>query len=56
MQKQSIYLLHHLTGYFVVGGLMFLPNLSGALSNIHKTLVSDGYLAAAVWATPFATH
>jgi ubiquinone/menaquinone biosynthesis C-methylase UbiE len=33
-------------------GLMFLPNLSGALSNIHKTLVPDGYLAAAVWATP----
>ncbi len=33
-------------------GLMFLPNLSGALSNIHKTLVPDGYLAAAVFATP----
>jgi ubiquinone/menaquinone biosynthesis C-methylase UbiE len=33
-------------------GLMFLPNLSGALSNIHRTLVPDGYLAAAVWATP----
>jgi ubiquinone/menaquinone biosynthesis C-methylase UbiE len=33
-------------------GLMFLPNLSSALSNIHKTLVPDGYLAAAVWATP----
>lgn len=33
-------------------GLMFLPNLSGALSNIHRILVPDGYLAAAVWATP----
>ena len=33
-------------------GLMFLPNLSGALSNIHRTLVSDGYLAAAVWGAP----
>jgi ubiquinone/menaquinone biosynthesis C-methylase UbiE len=33
-------------------GLMFLPNLSGFLSNIHRTLASDGYLAAAVWATP----
>jgi ubiquinone/menaquinone biosynthesis C-methylase UbiE len=33
-------------------GLMFLPNLSGALSSIHSTLVPDGYLAAAVWATP----
>ena len=26
-------------------GLMYLPNPSGALSNIHRTLVSDGYLA-----------
>ena len=33
-------------------GLMFLPNLSGALSNIHRILVSGGCLAAAVWATP----
>jgi ubiquinone/menaquinone biosynthesis C-methylase UbiE len=33
-------------------GLMFLPNLSSALSNIHRILVPDGYLAAAVWATP----
>jgi ubiquinone/menaquinone biosynthesis C-methylase UbiE len=33
-------------------GLMFLPNLSGVLSRIHNTLVPDGYLAAAVWATP----
>jgi ubiquinone/menaquinone biosynthesis C-methylase UbiE len=33
-------------------GLMFLPNLSGVLSSIHNTLVPDGYLAAADWATP----
>jgi ubiquinone/menaquinone biosynthesis C-methylase UbiE len=33
-------------------GLMFLPNLSGALSNIHRILVPGGYLVAAVWATP----
>jgi hypothetical protein len=31
---------------------MFLPNPSAALSNIHRILVSDGYLAAAVWGTP----
>jgi enediyne biosynthesis protein CalE5 len=30
-------------------GLMFLPNSSGALNIIHRTLVPDGYLAAAVW-------
>jgi len=33
-------------------GLMYLPNPSGALSNIHRTLVPDGYVAAAVWGTP----
>jgi SAM-dependent methyltransferase len=33
-------------------GLMFLPNISIALHNIHKTLVSGGKLAAAVWAEP----
>jgi ubiquinone/menaquinone biosynthesis C-methylase UbiE len=33
-------------------GLMFLPSLSGALSKIHRTLVPDGYLAAAVWGAP----
>ena len=32
-------------------GLMFLPNLSIALSKIHRALVLDGYIAAAVWAT-----
>jgi ubiquinone/menaquinone biosynthesis C-methylase UbiE len=32
-------------------GLMFLANLSGTLSRIHRTLVPDGYLAAAVWGT-----
>ncbi|MFY9565252.1 MAG: hypothetical protein WAM27_00525 [Nitrososphaeraceae archaeon] len=29
-----------------------MPNPSGALTNIHRTLVPDGYLGAAVWATP----
>jgi ubiquinone/menaquinone biosynthesis C-methylase UbiE len=33
-------------------GLMYLPNPSGALSNIYRTLVPDGYVAAAVWGTP----
>src|SRR5829696_7689794 len=33
-------------------GLMYLPNPSDALSNIHRTLVPDGYVAAAVWGTP----
>src|ERR687891_1988005 len=33
-------------------GLMFLPNLTAGLSNIHKSLVHDGRFAAAVWATP----
>lgn len=33
-------------------GLMFLPNLSIALHNIQRTLVSGGKLAAAVWAEP----
>jgi ubiquinone/menaquinone biosynthesis C-methylase UbiE len=33
-------------------GLMFLPNPYDALTNIYKTLVSDGNFAAAVWAAP----
>ena len=33
-------------------GLMFLPNLDTALSNIHDKLVSGGRLAAAVWSKP----
>ncbi len=33
-------------------GLMFLPNLDTALSNIHDKLVSGGKLAAAVWSKP----
>lgn len=33
-------------------GLMFLPNLDTALSNIHDKLVSGGKLAAAVWSEP----
>jgi SAM-dependent methyltransferase len=33
-------------------GLMFLPNLTAGLSNIHKSLVQGGRFAAAVWATP----
>lgn len=33
-------------------GLMFFPNLSNALDNIRKSLVSDGKFAAAVWAEP----
>jgi ubiquinone/menaquinone biosynthesis C-methylase UbiE len=33
-------------------GLMFLPNLSGALENIRKSLISGGKFAAAVWAEP----
>jgi enediyne biosynthesis protein CalE5 len=33
-------------------GLMFLPDLKAGLYNIYKSLVDDGCLAAAVWATP----
>jgi ubiquinone/menaquinone biosynthesis C-methylase UbiE len=33
-------------------GLMFLPNLETALSNMRQKLVSDGKLAAAVWSEP----
>jgi ubiquinone/menaquinone biosynthesis C-methylase UbiE len=33
-------------------GLMFLPNLSGALDNICRSLVSGGKFAAAVWSVP----
>ena len=33
-------------------GLMFLPNLRGGLSNIYRSLVDGGRLAAAVWASP----
>ena len=33
-------------------GLMFLPNLAGALSGIHRLVASGGRLAAAVWAEP----
>ena len=33
-------------------GLMFLPNLDKALSNIMRLLISRGKLAAAVWSEP----
>ena len=33
-------------------GLMFLPDLKEGLSNIHRSLVHGGSLAAAVWASP----
>lgn len=33
-------------------GLMFLPNLSTALKNIQRSLVSGGKFATAVWAEP----
>lgn len=33
-------------------GLMFLPDLSGALQNIRRSLVPDGRFAAAVWGEP----
>ena len=33
-------------------GLMFLPDLRTGLSNIHRSLVDGGRLAAAVWASP----
>jgi ubiquinone/menaquinone biosynthesis C-methylase UbiE len=33
-------------------GLMFLPDLKDGLSNIYKSMVNDGHLAAAVWASP----
>jgi ubiquinone/menaquinone biosynthesis C-methylase UbiE len=33
-------------------GLMFLPDLKGGLSNIYRSLLEGGHLAAAVWAAP----
>jgi ubiquinone/menaquinone biosynthesis C-methylase UbiE len=39
-------------GVFCRWGLMYLPNPYDALTNIYRALVSDGYFAAAVWATP----
>lgn len=33
-------------------GLMFFPDLSGALQNIRRSLVPDGRFAAAVWGEP----
>lgn len=33
-------------------GLMFLPDLRDGLSNIYRSLVNGGHLAAAVWASP----
>lgn len=33
-------------------GLMFMPDLTAGLSNIYKSLVDGGRLAAAVWASP----
>ena len=35
-------------------GLMFLPNLAGALGGIHRLLAPGGRLAATVWAEPQA--
>jgi ubiquinone/menaquinone biosynthesis C-methylase UbiE len=32
-------------------GLMFLPNFKAGLSNVYKSLVGGGHLAAAVWAS-----
>jgi ubiquinone/menaquinone biosynthesis C-methylase UbiE len=33
-------------------GLMFLPDLKDGLSNIYRSMVNGGHLAAAVWASP----
>lgn len=33
-------------------GLMFLPDLKGGLSNIYRSLLEGGHLAASVWAAP----
>jgi cyclopropane fatty-acyl-phospholipid synthase-like methyltransferase len=33
-------------------GLMFMPNLSGALASMHQALVPNGRIATAVWSTP----
>lgn len=33
-------------------GLIYLPDLKAGLSNIHRSLVDGGRLAAAVWASP----
>ena len=33
-------------------GLMFLPDLRAGLSNIYRSLIEDGRIAAAVWALP----
>jgi ubiquinone/menaquinone biosynthesis C-methylase UbiE len=33
-------------------GLMYLPDLKAGLSNIHRSLIDGGRLAAAVWASP----
>jgi ubiquinone/menaquinone biosynthesis C-methylase UbiE len=37
-------------------GLMFLPDLRAGLSNIYRSLVEGGRLAAAVWASPEKVH
>ncbi len=33
-------------------GLMFLPDLKAGLSNVFRSLVEGGHIAAAVWALP----
>jgi len=33
-------------------GLMFLPDLKAGLSNVYRSLVEGGHIAAAVWALP----
>lgn len=33
-------------------GLMYLPDLKGGLSNIYRSMVDGGHIAAAVWASP----
>ena len=33
-------------------GLIYLPDLKAGLSNIHRSLVDGGHIAAAVWAAP----
>ena len=38
--------------FYVVGGLMFFPNLASTLTNIYKLLSSGGRIAAAVWSEP----
>src|SRR5919112_3968948 len=38
--------------FYVVGGLMFFPNLASTLTNIYKILSPSGIIAAAIWSEP----